>query len=162
MVHAQRIGQGSDRRLVDRARFEACHIVGAQVANSVMEKREHPVGLQRQDVNADMQFALEGEEWKKPAGLNLFAGVSIHDKRCIVPPSKLETIGSVRKAVLHGRTLCSALPAVAVKLAKQTRKPRIVEDLSLDSDAAQLLKQRPGAVLERGAKIRRDESGLVT
>ena len=63
---------------------------------------------------------------------------------------------------MPGTALGSALGSVAVKLAKQTRKPGVIEDLPLDADAAQLLKQRLGAVLERGAKIRRDESGLLT
>ena len=59
---------------------------------------------------------------------------------------------------MPGTALGSALGSVAVKLAKQTRKPGIVEDLPLDADAAQLLKQRLGAFLEGGAKIRGDET----
>ena len=60
------------------------NIVGAQVANSAMEKREHPVGLKRHDVDADVQLALKGQEWQKPAGLNLLARIAIHYERCVM------------------------------------------------------------------------------
>src|SRR5256886_4559446 len=50
---------------------------------------------------------------------------------------------------------------VTVKFANQTHERCVIEDRSLDPNAAQLLEQRLGTGAKGGATIRRDESGLI-
>ena len=60
-MNRQRIGKRPSRRLVHRPRLEASHTIGAKVADPVVEQGQHAVRLERQDVDAGMQFALKAQ-----------------------------------------------------------------------------------------------------
>ena len=62
-MNRQCIGKRPHRRLVYRPGLKVCEIVCAKVANTVVQQREHPVGLQGQDVDTCMQLTLEAQEW---------------------------------------------------------------------------------------------------
>ena len=61
LMHGDRVRQGSQRIRQDTSRLRRRHLVGLQVSNLVAEKGQHPIRLEWNDMDANVDLALETE-----------------------------------------------------------------------------------------------------
>ena len=76
--------------------------VSAQAADPMVQERHHSVGVQRHDVDARVQLALEAQQREEPARLDLLARVAVDDKGQILATIDLDVIGAVGKGLAPG------------------------------------------------------------
>jgi hypothetical protein len=128
----------------------------------VVEQCEHPVRVQRKDVDSCVQLSLEVQEWQEPARFNFLSGIPVGDERCVVATVNLHVIGTIGicPSLRAGLAIIGMPPSV--QLRKQRTQGGVIQDLASHSDATKGFEERLCSMSKGRSEVCADEPRLVT
>jgi hypothetical protein len=103
------------------------HVVSAKVPDAMVQQGQHAIRIEWQDMDGDVQLALEAKQREEPARLDLLARVAVDDKRQILATVDLDVIGAVGKGLAPGCGFAVIMACPAVYLSQQLGQGVVIE-----------------------------------